>query len=100
MNERIFDMARQSGATDEQGGRSQEVFCFTKSELSAFAELLIKETRLKTIEEVRRATAQRDSLLEVLKEVGPFLVVLHGPSWALAARKRVRLAIKAVEGGV
>ena len=42
MNERIFDMARQSGATDEQGGRSQEAFCFTKSELSAFAELIVK----------------------------------------------------------
>lgn len=43
MNERIFDMARQSGATDEQGGHSQEVFCFTKSELSAFAELIVRE---------------------------------------------------------
>lgn len=43
MNERIFDMARQSGATDEQGSLAEHIFCFTKSELSAFAELLIRE---------------------------------------------------------
>ena len=60
MNERILDMARQSGATDEQGFRAEQVFCFTKSELSAFAELLTKETRLKAIEEVRQAVKWAD----------------------------------------
>jgi hypothetical protein len=43
MNERIFDMARQSGATDENGGRAEHVFCFTKTELKGFAELIVKE---------------------------------------------------------
>ena len=64
MNERIFDMARESGATDGFGGRAEYVFCFTKSELSAFAELLIKETRketrLKALEEVRQAVKWAD----------------------------------------
>ena len=49
-------------------------------------------------DDLGRILAQRDSLLEVLKEVEPFLVALHGPSWSLAARKRVRHAIKMVEG--
>lgn len=43
MNERIFDMARQSGATDENGGRAEHVFCFTKTELKGFAELIVRE---------------------------------------------------------
>ena len=43
MNERIFDMARQSGATDENGGRAEHVFCFTKDELKGFAQLIAKE---------------------------------------------------------
>ena len=60
MNEQIFDMARQSGASDENGRIAEQVFCFTKSELSAFAELLIKETRLKAIEEVRQAVKWAD----------------------------------------
>lgn len=60
MNERIFDMARQSGASDENGRIAEYVFCFTKSEFSAFAELLIKETRLKALEEVRQAVKWAD----------------------------------------
>ena len=43
MNERIFDMARQKGATDEQGNRAENVFCFTKDELKSFAELIVRE---------------------------------------------------------
>lgn len=43
MNEQIFDMARQSGATDENGGRAEHVFCFTKDELKGFAQLIVKE---------------------------------------------------------
>ena len=43
MNERIFDMARQSGATDEKGSRAEHVFCFTKDELKGFTELIVRE---------------------------------------------------------
>ena len=43
MNERIFDMARQSGATDENGGRAEHVFCFTKDELKGVAELIVRQ---------------------------------------------------------
>lgn len=43
MNERIFDMARQSGATDEKGSRAEHVFCFTKDELKGFAQLIAEE---------------------------------------------------------
>lgn len=41
MNQHIFDLARQSGATDEHGNRAKDVFCFTKVELENFAETLI-----------------------------------------------------------
>ena len=44
MNERIFDMARQKGATDEHGNQAVGVFCFTKDELEQFAELLVRES--------------------------------------------------------
>jgi hypothetical protein len=43
MNERIKQLARQSGATDENGSRATGVFCFTEQELNGFAELLIQE---------------------------------------------------------
>ena len=43
MNERIFDMARQSGATDEQGSRAEHVFCFTKDELKEFTQTIIQD---------------------------------------------------------
>lgn len=43
MNERIKQMARQSGATDQNGSMATTVFCFTEMELEKFAELLIKE---------------------------------------------------------
>lgn len=43
MNERIFDMAREKGATAPRGGRAEGVFCFTKDELKEFAELLVRE---------------------------------------------------------
>ena len=43
MNERIKQMARQSGATDENGGTATTVFCFTETELKSFAELIVKE---------------------------------------------------------
>ena len=40
MNERIKDMARQAGATDENGNRAEHIFCFTESELDAFVQKL------------------------------------------------------------
>jgi len=43
MNERIRELARQSGATDENGSRATTVYCFTDQELNGFAELLIQE---------------------------------------------------------
>ena len=43
MNERIFHMARQSGATDENGKYAVRVFCFTKDELNGFAQLIVRE---------------------------------------------------------
>lgn len=43
MNERIKQMARQSGATDQNGDMATTVFCFTEMELDNFAELIVKE---------------------------------------------------------
>ena len=43
MNERIQELARQSGATDENGSRATSVFCFTEQELKGFAELIVRE---------------------------------------------------------
>ena len=43
MNERIRQLARQSGATDENGSRATTVYCFTDQELKGFAELIVKE---------------------------------------------------------
>jgi hypothetical protein len=43
MNERIKELARQSGATDENGSRATTVFCFTEQELKGFSELIIDE---------------------------------------------------------
>ena len=43
MNERIFELARQSGATDENGSRATTLFCFTDQELKGFAELIVRE---------------------------------------------------------
>jgi hypothetical protein len=43
MNERIFELARQSGATDENGSRATTVYCFTEQELKGFAELIVRE---------------------------------------------------------
>jgi hypothetical protein len=43
MNERIKQLARQSGATDENGSRATTVFCFTEQELKGFVELIVKE---------------------------------------------------------
>jgi hypothetical protein len=43
MNERIFELARQSGATDENGSRATTVYCFTDQELKGFAELIVAE---------------------------------------------------------
>jgi hypothetical protein len=43
MNERIFELARQSGATDENGSRATTVYCFTDQELKGFAELIVQE---------------------------------------------------------
>ncbi len=43
MNERIKLMARQSGATDQNGGMATTVFCFTEMELDNFAELIVRE---------------------------------------------------------
>ena len=51
MNERIFDLARRSGATGVRGGRAEGVFCFTKQELNDFAERLVKEC-IATVESV------------------------------------------------
>ena len=46
MNERIKQLARQSGATDENGSRATGVFCFTEQELNGFAELIVRECAL------------------------------------------------------
>ncbi len=43
MNERIKLMARQSGATDQNGSMATTVFCFTEMELDNFAELIVRE---------------------------------------------------------
>ena len=43
MNERIQELARQSGATAEDGSRATRVFCFTDQELKGFAELIVRE---------------------------------------------------------
>jgi hypothetical protein len=43
MNERIKQTARQSGATNENGGKATTVFCFTETELEGFAELIVSE---------------------------------------------------------
>ena len=43
MNERIRQLARVAGATDEQGGKATDVFCFTAPELERFAELIVRE---------------------------------------------------------
>jgi hypothetical protein len=43
MNERIKELARQSGATDENGSRATTVYCFTDQELKGFAELIVRE---------------------------------------------------------
>ena len=43
MNERIKQLARQSGATDENGSRATGVFCFTEQELNGFTELIVRE---------------------------------------------------------
>lgn len=40
----IFDVARQSGATDESGSRAEGVFCFTKEELKTFVGKLVSES--------------------------------------------------------
>lgn len=38
----VFDLARQSGATDAKGGRAESQFCFTSNELEDFAARLGK----------------------------------------------------------
>ena len=43
MNERIQKLARQSGATDENGSQATTVYCFTEQELKGFAELIVQE---------------------------------------------------------
>jgi hypothetical protein len=43
MKERIKELARQSGATDENGSRATTVYCFTEQELKGFAELVVRE---------------------------------------------------------
>ena len=43
MNERIRELARQTGATDELGNYAENVFCFTKQELNSFTELIVRE---------------------------------------------------------
>ena len=43
MNERIKEIARRSGATDQNGSMATTVFCFTEMELDRFAELIVRE---------------------------------------------------------
>jgi hypothetical protein len=43
MNERIKEIARRSGATDQNGSMATTVFCFTEMELDNFAELIVRE---------------------------------------------------------
>ena len=42
MSETIKHIARQSGATNEVGGRACNSFCFTEKELDAFAAALLQ----------------------------------------------------------
>ncbi len=45
MNDQTIEhLARCAGATDEQGGRAADVFCFARHELKEFADSLIKAT--------------------------------------------------------
>ena len=46
MNERIKDLARQSGATNTDGGRADSAFCFTENEFETFVQKLIVESAL------------------------------------------------------
>jgi hypothetical protein len=39
----VEDMARHSGATDANGDRAVNVFCFTKSELEEFQRRVVRE---------------------------------------------------------
>lgn len=43
MNDHIFDMARQAGATAPRGGPAEGVFCFTKDELVEFTQAIVLE---------------------------------------------------------
>ena len=43
MNKRILELARQSGATDQDGNRATYCFCFTGQELEDFVEKIVRE---------------------------------------------------------
>ena len=65
MNERIFELARQSGATDENGSRATTVYCFTDQELKGFAKLIVREcAELATKEYNNRGAIHGNDLLQ------------------------------------
>jgi len=68
MNERIFELARQSGATDENGSRATTVYCFTEQELKGFAELIVRECANRAT--WAQDTGEADVGGEVLKHFG------------------------------
>jgi hypothetical protein len=65
MNERIQQLARVAGATDEQGRKATDVFCFTAPELERFAELIVQEcAELATKEYNNRGAIHGNDLLQ------------------------------------
>jgi hypothetical protein len=43
MNDQILELARQKGATAEDGGKATTIFCFTEQELKGFAKSILLE---------------------------------------------------------
>lgn len=43
MKEIIQQMARESGATDMEGNKAEDIFCFTKGELNTFVYKILTE---------------------------------------------------------
>jgi hypothetical protein len=68
MNERIKELARQSGATDENGSRATTVFCFTEQELKGFAELIVRECQFAIVSRTDLPRHERKLYNNVLKE--------------------------------
>lgn len=68
MDEQIFDLARQKGATNCVGNKAETVFCFTRDELKGFALSMVEECfRIVDDYAVERAAAPETYLGESLK---------------------------------